>query len=383
MSINELQIIADFLSRAMCPEDVFGKLVNQEEDLKHSFRKLAKAVHPDLYVDSSAKELATKWFKELEKMRGFAEEAIMKGEYGKYEHRFPWKIPVLIKGKYVIESPFKAGQIADLFSASIESSKNSNVLLKIARNAKDNDLLFAEKAILDQFHEKLASKGAKDWPQTIPTISDSFLYDDGTSRRRINVMQNFSGFYSAEEIRKLLPAGVDGRTIVWMWKRLLVLMEWIDKAGIVHGAILPPHVMYYPDNDGRTVKDVRKHSVRLVDWCYAIDLKSRSKLSAWVPEYEDFYAPEILAKEKLGAYTDLYMGATTMLHLAGMKVFSSSNLSYANRDIPGSILGSILNCTEPNPSKRPQSIGKYFEEFTEIAKKEYGKPQYHDFILPA
>lgn len=389
MGTNELQIICDFLSRASCPEEVFGDLginaVDQEMRLKNSFRKLAKALHPDHNGnDAVATEIATKWFNELERMKSFAEEAIKGGYYGKYEHRFPWKVPVLVKGKYIIETLLTVGDIADLHISSIESSgKNATTLLKIARNQCDNDLLLAEKNNLERLRDKMKSKGAKDWPQTIPEITDSFLLDDGKSKRRVNVMVPFDGFFTVEEIKKRIPKGIDGRTVVWMWKRLLVLMEWINKSGLTHGALLPHHVMFFPDN-GSAAKDIRKHSIRVVDWCYSVDYKTRTRLSAWVPKYQDFYPPEIIDKEPLGGYTDLYMGAMTMLYLIGQDIaeVKATGKVKVPKDVPKSLISSIASCIAKPHAKRPQHIGKYFEEFDALAKKEYGLPKYHRFEIP-
>jgi serine/threonine protein kinase len=379
MNSNELEIISGFLKRANCPEEVFGKLsvAKRDDDFKHSYKKLAKSLHPDFYRgDPAAEKLAIELFKLLEQMKAEALQAIKKGLYGKHE-RFSWKIPVLV-GKYVVETPLTAGDIADFYTASMESSvKRSNYLLKIARSPNDNDLLSAEKNVLEKIRAKMKSHNSKDWPQTIPEIYESFLMDDGKRKRRVNVMKPFDGFYTAKEIRERTPEGLDGRTIAWMWKRLLVLLEWVNKAGFVHGAVLPPHVMFYPDNDGFSTRDIRKHSIRLVDWCYAVDFKNRTRLSAWIPEYKDFYAPEILGKTKLGGYTDLYMGAQTMMYLLG----NTPGSKKFDVKAPAKILDSINRCRRPKPEDRPQSIGKYFDEFSEILKKEYGSPKYHDFVL--
>jgi hypothetical protein len=388
VSVAELEIIAGFIKRAACPEDVFGSLGTtreaREKGLAAHFRKLAKALHPDVYNgDTAARLEAESLFKELGRIHDVAVEAIKKGSYGRRE-RLSWKIPVLVKGKYVLESRLGAGHIADLHLASLESSTKTDMfLLKIVRNSNDNDLLNAERVVLEKIHAKMAAKGAKDWPQTIPVISETFLVDDGRSRRRVNVMSHFEGFVDGAEIRKRIPAGVDGRTIAWMWKRLLVLLEWVSKAGFIHGAVLPPHVMFYPDNDGHTHKDIRKHSIRLVDWCYAVEFKQRTRLSAWVPEYEAFYAPEIPKKQPLGPWTDLYMGAWTMLFLAGADMANvGARKAFMLDGVPQSLLESILKCVSGNPVDRPQSIGKYFEEFSEVVAKEYGRPKYHDFNLP-
>jgi hypothetical protein len=397
MSAPELEIIAGFIKKAVCPEDVFGDLGiardGREKHLTSQFRKLAKVLHPDIYNgDNASRAIAESTFFELERIREAAVAALKTGTYGRRE-RLAWKIPVTIKGKYVLESPLGAGHIADLHLASLESSKKTELfLLKIARNANDNDLLHSERLVLEKIHAKMKEKGAKDWPGTIPTIYETFILDDGRSRRRVNVMNHLEGFVNGTEIRRRFDddplidgtkRGVDGRTIAWMWKRLLVLLEWVTKTGFIHGAVIPPHIMFYPDNDGNTTKDVRKHSARLVDWCYAVDYKARTRLSAWVPEYKAFYAPEILAKEKLGPWTDLYMGATTMLFLCGADMAKMEKReSFALVGVPASIINSLGKCLATDPAKRPQSIGDYFEEFSAVVQKEYGKPKYHDFNLP-
>jgi len=181
-----------------------------------------------------------------------------------------------------------------------------------------------------------------------------------------------------KKFTKKIPGGVDAKTIAWMWKRLILILDWTHKIGYIHGAVLPPHVMYFPDNDGKTAIDPRKHAVRLVDWAYAVKMTSKAKLKAWVPEYESFYAPEILSKGKLGPWTDLYMGAKTMLYLLSGDV--KKNIFPAS--LPAPILKSLEMCLNPDPSKRPQDAYAYFQDFTRILKQLYGPPKYHDFNLP-
>jgi hypothetical protein len=374
MSVTELQVISNFMERATCPEDVFGKLPgNAVQGLKTAYRYLAKALHPDKHMsDPAALSLAKILFQQLEDFNKEALARIADGTYGQRKP-LPGKIPVVISGKYVIERPLCAGDLADLYVASKESSsKKADFVLKVARNASDNDLLRNEQAVIDVLQERLPDDT---WATTVPKVVDGLLLDTGVGlKRRMNVMTNFSGFYNGEEIRRRVPGGVDARTLVWMWKRLILLIEWTYKIGYIHGAVLPPHVMFYPDNDGAKIRDIRKHSIRLVDWTYAIEHRTRTRLSAWAPKYQNFYAPEILAKEKLGPWTDLYMGATTMLYLAaGENVLTQ---------IPEDICKSLVSCVQRDPARRPQSIGKYFESFDAIARKTYGAPRYHEFVLP-
>lgn len=386
MSLNELVVIQKFIERAVCPEDVFGKInggtkAESDKELKKQFKGLARVLHPDACgPEKECQVLAGQLFDMLEKFRAEAEKRIAGGTYGQ-RVPMPGKEPIIVKGKYVVEAPFCSGDIADLHVAFVESStrRDKPLLLKIARHPSDNDLLRAEEEITKRLREKLPPAS---WRNAVPDITDSFLLDQGGGdRRRVNVMQQQVGFVTAEEVRRRLPGGVDGRTAAWMWKRLLVMIEWTAKAGFVHGAILPPHVMFYPDNDGG-LRDARKHSIRLVDWCYAVEYKNRTRLSAWMPQWKALYAPEIIEKKKLGPQTDLFMGAMTILHLAGATI-DEKGVLLNNPDAPASVGAALMRCVVLDPKDRPQSIGKYFEGFVELLRKEYGAPKWHDFVLPA
>lgn len=377
----ELDIMAAQLSKAKCPEDVFGPLVPVNEDtLKSIWKKMALVCHPDRNGNSSQ---AHDVFTELNVHFEEAKKRISGGKYGAnlpYGHTtdvIANDVEVTLKGRYKRYASFSAGDIADLHLCNFkEGSKEIEAILKIVRAPIDNELLDAERKNLTLIHDKL--KG-KDWNDCIPQIYDSFFLETGMAgkRPRVNILEKFDGFYTVEQIRELMPSGVDAKSLAWMWKRLLILLDWTHHAGVIHGAVLPKHVMYYPDNDGFGLKDKRKHSVRLIDWCYSVP-KTSKKLSAWIPEYADFYPPEVAAKQDLGPWTDIYMAAKTMLFLVGGNV--QKNIFPAS--IPKEIANSLHTCLEPNFKVRPQKAGEYFNAFNGILKGLYGPPKYHPFNLP-
>jgi hypothetical protein len=385
MKLEELKTIGAIFEKAVCPEDVFGTLpwkptaTQLRIKLRQEYRKLAKVLHPDMQNgDREAVLLAKQLFQDLSMFHQEAERRINDGTYGVGKVPMEGRVPIIIRGKYVREGLWRLGDLADVHLASLESSsRRKNILMKAARTAADNDLLLAEREALEKIRDRLSDA----WKDCVPKISDSFLLDEkGYQRRRVNVMNRFDGFLDCTDILKRLPKGVDGRTFAWMWKRLLVLLEWTSKVGLIHGAVLPPHVMFYPDDGSGKINDIRQHSVRLVDWCYAILYKDRTRLSAWVPAWESLYPPEVLAKEPLGPWTDLYMGAATMVYLMGGSINSKG--IHLGSGLPASLADSLVSCLHPTPSKRPQSIGKYFEEFRELLRKEYGAPRFHEFVLP-
>ena len=124
-----------------------------------------------------------------------------------------------------------------------------------------------------------------------------------------------------------------------MFKRILALLAWVHHFRLVHGAILPPHVMFYPDNDGSQFIDPRKHSIRMIDWCYSVDFEKRTRLSSWVPAWKDMYAPELLNKSYIGPESDIYMAAKLIVYLCGSLFMPE--------------LGKVLiKCLDPDPKKR-------------------------------
>jgi serine/threonine protein kinase len=381
---SELELTAKMLAQAIHPEDVFGLCpagTNLHKHLKRNYALLARKVHPDVNLDQ--KNLAEQAFNRLSELHKQAEDKVNAGKYGDKNATVTNLPPlnVVIKGVYERFAAFGTGDIADLhLCQNLKDPKRSILLLKIARDPIDNELMQTERDSLSDLAAKIADNSRfGDWGQCIPKIFDSFLVDDGSKNRcRMNVLGNFEGFYNTEQIHQQLPTGVDGRTIAWMWKRLLGILNWTHASGYIHGAILPPHVLYYPDNDGKVLKDPRKHAVRLVDFCYSRKLTSATKLVAWVPTWQAFYPPEVVNKKPVGPSIDLYMGAKTMLYLLGGDPSTDEFPSSLEKPVAQA----IALCLAKDPGRRPKDTRLYFSEFVKTLERVYGKPKYHRFEIP-
>jgi hypothetical protein len=72
--------------------------------------------------------------------------------------------------------------------------------------------------------------------------------------RQVAVYEWMAGFvHSLEAVKAAWPGGVDGRIGTWMLRRLLELLGYVHRAGYVHGAVLPPHVLVHPRDHGATL----------------------------------------------------------------------------------------------------------------------------------
>lgn len=373
--MTELQIIKASMDKALTLEDLFGVFVGTkreiEKSLRSTFAHLSRAVHPDFNAEEPQ---AAETFAELSGFYDLAKKSVEAGTWGK-KLPIPGREQVTIAGKYTRIRSFATGDMADIH---LGKMGDAPILIKAARLAFDNDLLLAEQRNLGALREKMIKRDSR-LIIGIPEVFDSVLISEGTSlKRRVNIISASPGYCTGTELLRLIPEGVDGKTIVWMWKRVMKFIDWIYHAGFIHGAVLPQHILFYPDNDGNNHDDPRKHSIRLIDWCYSIEHKSRTRLSSWCPQSKDFYAPEIPAKQPLGPSTDLYMAAKTMIFLSGGDV--AKNI--LSPKIPKPLADSILACVHPDPAKRPASAGDHFDAFLAVQKAVFGAPKWHDLNIP-
>lgn len=348
--MTELEIVFEQLNDACCPEEVFGKDPGM---IPHLYRDFTKVVHPDR--NPKHKTLSEKAFQALNDLKDAADESVKAGTWGK-RIKLP-KCQSIQIGAYKVKPRPIVGDIADIYT--IEGNAG---ILKVARHHDDNDLLRAEAAALVALRSKIPGPVK----EGVPDFAGLFSID-GTWKRNVNVLSLSHGFVPAQYVHAKLPV-VDPRTVVWIFKRVLVLLEYVHHAGLVHGAILPPHVLLYPDNDGAAASDSRKHSIRLIDWCYSVSYQSRTRLSAWVPAWESHYPPELKDKSSIGPASDLYMSAMLIRYLAG--------------GLPGPLEAILARCLEPDPAKRPQDAGKVFDEWRKAAAEVYGSPKWIEFNLP-
>jgi hypothetical protein len=341
--VTELSIIVEHLNTACCAEDIFGT------DPAVSFKKLARACHPDFHPNNPVAEQA---FQKLAALKDFADERVRNGEWGK-KILLPHCVPLEI-GKYRVKRNPVIGDIADVYRGEFKDA-----IVKAARSHDDNDLLRAEVSALTVLKDIKTPVR-----EGVPELIDQFQID-GLWKREANVLTRYSGFWTAQEVHSVVA--VDARTAVWMFKRILSLLTWVHHFGLIHAAILPPHVLFYPDNDGGKI-DTRKHTIRLIDWCYSVNFQKRTRLSAWVPAWKDHYAPELLSKTALGPPSDLYMAAYLIRYLCNA--------------VPSGLDKILTRCLDPDPKNRFQKAGEVLDEWIKAATKEFGAPKWHDFNLP-
>lgn len=188
------------------------------------------------------------------------------------------------------------GDIANLYRA------GDGQLDKIPRDPADSDLIRAEARAL----RLLADKAPEETRAFFPRLARSARHrDPGTGMiRQVNTIGELDGFVTLAAVRAAYPAGIDPRDAAWMWRRLLYALGGASRAGLIHGAVLPPHVMIHPG----------EHGLVLIDWCYS-GTDPDHRLAAIPAAWKPWYPEQVLRRKTATAGTDVAMAARLMADL--------------------------------------------------------------------
>lgn len=351
-----LKALASVLARALSPEQIFGESIRSEAELTRVFHENVKLVHPDHHAGSS---VAAEALRNLVAWRRKATIKMKAGTYGDNKPLVeveepkpaPAPEPVVIKtGKstYTTKSIRAEGDIATIYNV-----VGDPLLLKIVRSGADNDLMEAEsKAYAALFPPKKVPGLAG---ELIPRLLESFLLKGSSSARRVNVLTRHDDHIALSDVvSKYYASGIDFRDFAWMFKRTLAALGFAHQRGVIHGAVLPCHVLIDP----------KGHGIKLVDWAYS--RAPGEKLKAKINEYAAAYPPEVIASPGLDIYMLAHWGTTVLDANAPKQIFAFMN-----------------GCMLASPHRRPADAWALHKEFDELLERLVGKPKYRPFIVPA
>ncbi|MEV6524460.1 serine/threonine-protein kinase [Longispora sp. NPDC051575] len=244
------------------------------------------------------------------------------------------------------------GDLANLFRL---GHADGDVVLKLPRSPGDSDLIEREATALAQ----LARDGDPRHRAYVPRLVETFRHEEpGTGvRRTANILSDHSEFVSLARVAESYPDGVDPRDVAWMWRRLLVALGHAHRAGVLHGAVLPEHVLIHP----------REHGLVLVDWCYSVTTPD-TPVPALVARHRDRYPPEVPDRRPASAGTDVHMATSCMRDLMGTRAHPA-------------LLRFAAGCSLPDQRRRPQDAWRLLAEFDELLEDLYGPRTFRPFTL--
>lgn len=314
----------DLVTTARTDADLFG-----DDQPARRYRELVAALHPDrLPTDPGVRAEALDAFVHVTTR---------------------WQARrTTVLGDYRLGTPAHSGDLADLYDV------GDDRLLKLPRRPTDNDLMAREAHAL----RTIAERGDPRYLPYVPRLVDEFGHRDSATgaERRINVLASAPGLHDLDAVRRAYPDGLDARDAAWMWRRLLVALGLAHRAGIVHGAVLPRHVLIEP----------HAHGVVLVDWCFSAP--TGSTVPALVPGHEDWYPPEVPRRRPCGPGTDIALASRCMSWLMGPR---------APRELDAFAQG----CRQNALSARPDDAWALLRELDQVLDRLYGPRTFRPFTL--
>ena len=342
------------LQKATKPADVFGPLpIGDEATLRRRYHELVHVAHPD--HNGGVRE-ATEAFRLLQHWYERAQRNTARGSEPDVTLTITTK-----HATYTAVASTLEGDVCDLYEA---NDPDGEILLKIVREPRDNDLMQAEARALGRLKRELAGKAVG---AHFPTLVDAFaMKDEVGATRQVNVLQRERRYVTLAKVVQAFPNGVEPADTGWMFNRLLAALGTTHNEGLVHGAPVLDHILVRPSD----------HNGMLIDWCYSAE--AGNAIKAISPAYHEDYPPEVLVRQPASPSTDLFIATRSLVRLLGGNGDANSLPSH----VPRAMHALIRACLIPAPHRRPQNAWQVFDDWREILQRLYGPPTFRPLHMP-
>ncbi|HVU67813.1 MAG TPA: serine/threonine-protein kinase [Ktedonobacteraceae bacterium] len=374
MDNAELDRVTALLDKAQKPEEIFGELDgSQAEKLlaaRKVFLRLAKLVHPDTAADTTDAGLQGAAFKKLAQFWEQAQAKINHGTYGDISATFQPLVIRTARGQWKLERLLTHGDICNLYlGSSLDERGKRRVLFKVPMQPQDNDLAANEAHILRHLRAGENYHAARHF---VSQLVDAFPYEEQATGivRHMTVLSYVDGLFSLKEVKEAYPQGIDVRDMAWIWRRLLIALDFAHTNRVIHGGVLPTHILIHPE----------EHGVVLIDWSYAV--LDPAHTHAWIKAisspYRAWYPPEVFTREEPRPGLDLFMASTCMIDLLGGDPRQQS----MPESVPWQIQNHLRSCLLPRAHQRLQDVRILRQEFDALLERLWGPRTFHPFSMP-
>jgi hypothetical protein len=249
------------------------------------------------------------------------------------------------------------GEISDVYLARRARWPSELVVLKVVRDAEDSPLLEQEWRALERLRSVAAEENV-DLGFRVPAPVVKGVPENSAPGGLACTYRWAGGFvHTFEAIRDVYPQGVDPAAAIWVWRRILEVIGVMRKAGLVHGAILPNHLLV----------ENGEHGVRLVGFSNADSPDAPLRVVS--SDFADFYPASLLDSQKLTAAADVVMGARCVSYLLGARPGITDRVPEPLAELLERV-GTDVGPADLDPWKLHKEVG-------ELGKALFGPPAYH------
>ena len=260
------------------------------------------------------------------------------------------------------------GDLSDVYTARRARWPTELVLVKLLRDRKDLDLFEHEWDVLQELQASQAP-GADTFTALLP---QPVIHGDTGSGlhagERASLFRWASGFrHTFDELLAAYPQGIPPQASIWAWRRILEVLSFLHASGMVHGAVLPAHLLIQEN----------EHGVRLVG--YSSAGHPGEKLRKALDGYEPFYPQQTKSGAKLSAQLDLAMSARCMAAILGGDPASGA----VPAAVPARLAALVKTIALSEPAGQAgEDAWTLREELGQIAQEVFGAPRFIPIVMP-
>jgi hypothetical protein len=270
---------------------------------------------------------------------------------------------------WVLDTLLMHGDISDVYAGRRARWPTELVIVKLVRDSQDIALLDNEWEILQGLQASNAP-GADIFTDLLPQpVMHGDISEGHFAGSRVNIFRWASGFlHTFEEVCASYPQGIPARASIWAWRRILETLSFLHASGIVHGAVLPSHLLVQEN----------EHGVRLIG--YTAAGRSGDKLRYRSPHFESIYPSSVKSNSPLIAGLDLVMSARCMIRILG----GDPAKGWLPPAVPKLLGETIKRVALADPlNTKIQDAWALRQELGEIASSLYGHPEFIPIVMPS
>ena len=263
---------------------------------------------------------------------------------------------------WAVNQRIAQGDISDVYTGERARFPTELAILKILRDHKDIEHFDNEWNALQALHRSNVL-GADTFTKLIPQpIYNGDVSAGSFAGKRANIFRWRSGFHhTIAEVIQTYPQGIPPRASIWIWRRILEVLSFIHTSGMVHGAVLPSHLLVQEN----------EHGIFLVG--YGSTGSKAEKLQHISQKLKSFYPK---SKEiRLSPQLDLAMSAKSIIFVLGGDPTTAS--------LPSAVPAPLAQLiTQVALSKAPRkNAWDIREELGTIATQVFGAPWFIPIVM--
>lgn len=264
---------------------------------------------------------------------------------------------------WTLNNHIATGSVSDVYTGQLARWPTELAILKLLCDQKDRDRFDNEWNVLQALHRSNAP-GADNFTMLIPQpITYGDISSGSHAGRRVHVFRWMSGFYyTFEDVLQAYPQGIPPRASIWIWRRILEVLFFIHNSGMVHGAVLPSHLLAQEN----------EHGILLVGYGSSGRFGDKHHISPG--RFESFHKMSERSFSTLSPELDLVMSARCMVYVLGGDPETGS-LPTA---VPKRLADVIRQTALGNSGEDAWSVR---EELGTIAGDVFGAPQFIPIVM--